>query len=324
MKIIRQRLWYNHTSATEREIINEFMIENDGNNPMKDIILFDLPLMLKLEIFDETDSRLSFLPNSLVKEKLEPLSLGTDERSKRLHTSLNKKNLYPLWIRLQKNSTIPINGHKIIRLKYRETQEPKTAKFYSTLASVSRYNIDVHKSIREEYDVFIMISAPSGYILTYDITNATINNAKMTDDDGFYKTKREDFLQIRIPPSSKKMECEIIYDVQPPKLEKRFVKLTLIGLAVVSAFLVVIAIDNGIFYSSSNEEIVNLNSFLQSNYSTLKPIYEKILKNMFEISSLVSGASVAIAGFVRNPLLARVRVLYLGTFLTAIIAFILH
>lgn len=300
------------------------MIENDSQEIIEDIFLFDLSLMMRLEVFDDGGNRLPFMPNNLAKQILQPLAEGTGELNERIKHAIDHHGPpYLLWIKLSGKTSIAPNEFKLIQLKYRDTLEPKTANIFSTLASSSRHTITVNKPISENYDVFINITAPSGCTLTYSITEASADDDPLTENQGFYRTKLEDFLQIRIPGISKNVRCSVVYDIQPPKLEYRFVKLTLLGLAIVSSLLIVMVIDNGVF-SSSNTNIINPNSYLQTNFSGLSSIYSKVFKNMFEISSLIAGGSVAIAGLVRNPLFARARIFYLGTFFTAILAFILH
>jgi len=322
LKVIRERFWLSHPTPFERQIINEFTLENDTEEYVQDIFLIDLPLMLGLEVFGENSKRLPFLPNRDVRRKLEQTIKNKQQFDDFIKTYLQHKGGYFLWIRLTLEDKIAPGDYKIIRLKYFSRERPQIPNVLVTLYSIARYTFNITKTKAQDYDIFVNIQAPTGSSLRQR-ASAMEGNHSLTENEGFYQSRLDDFLQIRIPNRNSEIIFNVGYDIQPPRLEKRFVSLTLVLLYVTSILLIILTLSEKIHFV--NEAITNfVNSFAgESTTTVLKAAGKGILKRAFEITGGIIATSVAIAGLVKNPLFSRARWFYLGTTALAIIAFII-
>ena len=322
LRVVRERFRISHPAPLERQIIDEFTLKNETDEFIQDVFLIDLPLMLGLEVLDENNKRLSFLPNSEVRRILEETINDNEQVDALITQFLRHHGSYFLWIRLTTHDRIFPGDYKIIRLKYLSREKPQVPKIVSTLYDLARYTFNISKTRNQNYDIFINIQAPAGCNLKHR-ASANEGNHRLTEIDGFYQTRLDSFVQIRIPNRDSEITCEIGYDIQPPRLEKRFVSLTLILLYVASILLVTLTLSEK--FESINEFLTNsFNSILGEQLVTgLKIMANGILKRVFEIAGGIIATSVAIAGLVRNPLFARARWFYIGTTALGIISFII-
>jgi hypothetical protein len=299
INVIRQRITYSHKSLDEIEVIREYHIRNDSTEKIFEVILRDLPLMINLEVFDDDNRRLSFLPNREVKDIMERLI----EQDKEGRVDSIKKYVlesgepYLLWIILPHDRGISPDETRVIRLKYLErvdrVMEVKYSKF--KLYNSRRIKITVNKSRSDIFDTFVNIIIPSNYGLEYDI-KITNNNKELGNEEGFYKTKVNNILQVRIPVLDKDITVYITYDIVPSVENKKFFIATFIALYPISIIVFV---------------------------SAIAPFNEIIRENIVEITFGLIGVSLAIIGLVKDPLLNSVKAHYLGLIIFVIISFIL-
>lgn len=323
--IIRQRIWYNHTKSPLIEVINEYTLVNQTNTDISDIFLLDLPLMPELQAYDENNKQLTFLSNKQVREQLDPLfsQSPSDPFLKSIEYVKEHGPPYFLWITLSEDDKMKPGDNKIIKLKYRQNKSDLTPNIRVSGFSVRRYGVLVSKR-KDDYDLFIHISSPEGYMIEYGAIAWNSNTKKLlTEEEGFYKTDLGDFKQIRLPAGSD-IVCQIGYDVLPPKNDRLFFKLTLFSLSYISALLILSAWLNkqDIFHSiSSSGQIHTPAEYFLFHVNV---IMQRILNKLFEISSAIVGVSIAIPGLVRDPLFNRARWGFLAPAMMSIFAFLFH
>lgn len=321
LKIIRERFWFSHPTPSERKVTNEFTVKNETGANVKDIFLMDLPLMLGLEVFDEDGNRLPFLPNAEVKKILKESIKDKKLLAEFNLNYLGHKGSYFLWIKLPEKDKIEPDDFKIIRLKYYGKERPQIVSLLVSFFSLARYTTNIPKTTAQDYDIFVNILAPSGSTLDHRAT-AMEGNHTVTQIEGFYQSTLDGFVQIRIPNRNSDIVCNIAYDILPPKLDKRFVGLTLILLYAAASLLIFLTIlEKFDFIGIPIAEVIKSVSD-ETILNSFKAMAKGILKNVFVISGGIIATSVAIAGLVRNPLFARVRWFYLGTTAIAIIAYL--
>lgn len=305
--------------------MNEYSLLNDSDNDIKDIFLLGLPLMLRLEVIDDAERRLVFLPNAIVKQIVEPLVADkSNPLNVRIAKIMEPGPPYFLWIKLPEDAKFAPGDSKIIRLKYQEKEEPKTPSITVTPYSVERHKVLFNRTGQEDYDVFILINGPAGYRIEYE-AKAKSNGKQLGEKDGFYQNRTDEFAQIRIPNNNQEVACEIFYDIFPPKSERNFFKGTILAMYIISGFLVFLVL---ITRSDETYNSINLafhSSTMQSwNLPELRSLFGGVLNRLFEIVGGIVGLSVAIAGLIRDPLFGRARWFYLGTAALAAAAFILQ
>jgi len=132
LRVVRERFWISHPTPLERQIIDEFTLKNETDEFIQDVFLIDLPLMLGLEVLDENNKRLSFLPNSEVRRILEETINDNEQVDALITQFLRHHGSYFLWIRLTTHDRIFPGDYKIIRLKYlsREKSQVRNGRQY--------------------------------------------------------------------------------------------------------------------------------------------------------------------------------------------------
>lgn len=325
IRILRQRLFFDHPSPTERIVTSEYTIINDTDSKLDSILLLELPLMIGLEVTDESGKSLPFLPNREIRNIISQLPNQNDPDIQYIKRALEPGEPYLLWLTLPPGDEIESGQLKVIKLKYYDRKDPsRPPRITANPFTIKRYKIQLNKEPTQNYDIFVNITAPSGFEIRHK-SSAVEGESPLTQNRGFYKTVFNNLLQLRIPTSSQKITAEITYDILPPPLETRFVGITVVALYVAAAIAFGLSITQTYFVDIADVEPI-LDTSSASNilnfqlYTTAKGI----LGRMFEISGGIIAASAAIAGLVKDPLMARMRLLYLGTAALATAAFLIH
>jgi hypothetical protein len=314
LKIIRERIFIEHSSPEEREIIDEYTILNETTEKIRSIFIPRTDFMIGLKILDSKNQELSFLTNEHTRELLDTdkMLYSTALMENRLLTQVNLRQIFIIWIRLHLDEPINPNEPKIIKLVYKNTTPTKKIGFFNSLQrqkflfSIPRFRTQNTKDESQKYDIFYIISAPEGFELDYQIIkNIKIENGEekpLEKKDGVHTNYNNEILSIRTPGLFNKTEFDLIYEVIPKLNERIFYLITVFSLISLSAFFVFLNL----------KYIVNTFNLLPNLVTHSNTVFGGIIT-----------ASLAAIGFLRNSSTIRTRFWFLCPTIISAIGFLI-
>ena len=159
----------------------------------------------------------------------------------------------------------------------------------------------------ENYNTFIVISAPSGFRLRHQELEGSVSGRKekLGPSDGLFVDTTDDLLSLRIPFLQSEVRYKIAYNVELPRSEFWFYRLALLGL---------------VFFSIA----VALSPF----FSTPLVIYRSdvlrlVTQNRDDAAGVIMTLSLAAIGLLTNPLMRKNKLLFLLPFAITAVGLIL-
>lgn len=257
LRIIRQRIFIKHTSPEEREIVDEITILNESDGDIENIFLFRKDFMVGLKILDSTDEEIPFYTNEQVRDVLSrpgKTILGTPTYvNAPILQTMKKREIFALWIKLNKSNLIKSAELKIIKLSYRNKTKPMKLNFLDTfynhkfLFNIPRFRTLNTKLKSDEYDTFYIITAPEGFKLDYEINKNVIikddgQQIPLNEKNGVHTNYDEKTFSLRMPSLGEKNEFDMVYDIIPSDNERWFYAITVFSMIGLSTFTTILAL----------------------------------------------------------------------------------
>jgi len=258
-----------------------------------------------LEVIDNDGTLLAYRPNEHTEILLEELA-ARDESYKSIKEDMDLHRKYVVWIDLPDDKPIKPKDTRIIRLRYYDDADPTVLHWCSSIFSIPRYEISKTTPTSERYDTHYLIQAPEGFLIKVKSSTATSEMKDLTREDGFYFTRTDRLVSIRLPHLEDEVTFFLVYDVVLERAERVFLKVVVVVLLGLSALLLVFSI------------------------YAIPPIllWGKDVTNLLQKGSDVIGTGVfvaacAILGLLTNPLAHRTKVWLFVALMMVIAAFVL-
>jgi len=274
-----------------RLLIRELLFYNNSEKTITDI-LFDIDeFMLGLRVFDYDGTELSVYPKNFIRDLLQKYLNEKDLNE------LTKPGKYILWIPLPASKPLEPKETRLIKLQYFDPKEVKPATWKVSAFNLPRFRITIRKKEEEDYDTFFVIKAPESYEIKYKKEKAEKNGKDLVKDDGFYEDVYSYIVNIRIPYIKESfVNFSALYEIKPSRIERILFWTSWFLLLLSASILLIFSIN----------PLVNLLPVLSLQ------ILEKIVKSNLHIQFAIgiAGASMAITGLIKDPLLQRVKWYY--------------
>ena len=307
-KIVRERIFFEHSAPDERKIIDEITILNRSNDEIRNVFLIRYEFMIGLKIFDAQNRELPYYPNEFVRNVLEQDTVlgGCLKKSKHqaLLDNIKSRKAFLLWIILPEKQPLSQKESMILKLEYttskkfskikiKELLNPKhfLTKPYTMLFNIPKFQISKTRSENVDYDTFYHITAPEGSTIDYTIDKAVFvdSNGKEIDMDEKEIDKNFDgkIVYIRIPPSEKQTKFNLTYYIVPTKNDKGFYTITVLSTIIFSAIV--------------------LCTSIVGNSETMHTILSTIQNNSNILYGGIFSGSIAAIGFMKSFALQKTR-----------------
>jgi hypothetical protein len=307
LQVIRDRFIVKHVSPFIREIVNELTLLNVTTTATENILLYRTSFMPGLEITDSDGRLLAFRPNEHTRILLEELA-ARDESYKSIKQEMDSHKQYVVWIDLPADSPIKPKDTRIIRLRYYDDKNPAVLHWSSSVFSIPRYEVSKKTPTSERYDTHYLIQAPEGFQVKVKSGTATSGQKALTREDGFYLTKTDRLISIRLPHlEDQEVNFFLEYDVVLEKAERVFLKAVVVVLLGLSTLILILS--------------VNL---IPPIMVWGKDVTSLLIKGSDVIGTGVFVAASAILGLLTNPLAHRTKAWLFIALMMVIVAFVLR
>lgn len=327
-KVVRERIFFEHSSPNDRQITDEITILNITDNDIRTIFLVRHEFMIGLKIYDENDEELPYYPNdfaiTLLQEDRIMIGCMSESKHQDLLNQMKEHKAFFIWIALPQHKPLFKKASLILKLKYttkKETVKKNIKEMLRIFLKPSMFVFTIPKFIisREkdeaDYDTFYIVTVPEGYKLNYKINKAKYleisNNGKEELDISTKKKIYENFdgktLSIMTPSMNNKTKFEIIYHVTPTNTEKSFYLVAVIASIAVS----IIILTSGLIDSSAKSNV-------------LFKILNAINDHLPTVGAGLITSAIAAIGFTKGYAFNKTRLWFLVPIIVSIVSILLH
>jgi hypothetical protein len=285
MEVLRIRHIFNHSSTCDRLITEELTLRNDEDINLSQIILPINKFMVGLHIYNADDYELPILTKEKIREIIS--EKYTEEEFKQFDKDyLEGKSI--IWIDLPSHLEIESGETRIIKLVYRD--EKTVPRYLKSLLHMPHYKEVGSINQKCVCDIFYYIECSPDYVISF-------NQSEGLGIPKQYKNITERYVYLRLPYRAGVYDYSFDYKIKIPKLEELFWSSILIGLFAITILSML-------------------------NYSKTWQIFPPTLDRYIIPTSVVS-ISLAIASFVKEPIILRIKILTLVPIILNLIMLIL-
>jgi hypothetical protein len=318
-------MWIEHRSPSDRQIIEEIVLKNEGSSCVQD---FPIPLsefLQGLRIIDEDGCVLPFLSRDEVYSIIGKYQPKLKER-----IELQLRHAYLVWIRLPEKHLIRPGELRSIRLCFWGSGIGNPIKVKFSIFDIRQYSEYLANSIAIETSYFI--TAPEGCIVevvkkhTYSLNVDTKEELKIDYQSDPARPKlQEDTAEagtipiiisnephyisvfLRQPEYQSAYLFQLVYRVKLPKIERRLLEIAV----PVSIFLTIALILSPFVPMAPSKSLICM---------TYSITHISILKESIQTVGLIAAASIgALIALKNDPMIARTRAILLGELILILI-----
>lgn len=273
MEVLRIRYFFNHSSSCDRTITQELTLRNDEDIDLDQIILPVNKFMIGLHVYNSDDYELAVLTKEKIREIIS--EKYTDDEFKQFDKDyLEGKSI--IWIDLPSHLAFESGETRIIKLVYKD--EKTVPRYPTSLLDMPHYKEVGEINDKCVCDIFYSIDCTPDYVISF-------NQSKGLGKPEHHPTITERYVYLRLPYNKGTYDYSFDYKIKIPVLEE-------------------------IFWSSVFVGLIGITLLFMLHHFNLITIFPTTL-DRYIIPTTVITVSLAIASFVKEPTILRIKILTL-------------